>query len=290
MLRPIKRLSRQKDITLCVASAALLVLAYPGFDLPLLAWGSLIPLLFVFEGKRPVEAFRRGFFCGLLFFAGTLYWFFNLTRWFSFIAALGVTLLFCYLALYFGVFGALSSYFFRKAPLQRLFLLPSAWVALEWVRGHLFTGFDWASLGHSQYKNLFMIQIADITGVYGISFLVMAVNVVFKEMIASRFSKGAGGENRVMLCLVSVLVLLTLVYGMYRLREAGGRYGETVPVAVIQANIDQDEKFDKTAGADIMRRHFALSEERGKEHPQLMIWPESSHPGFLWEDRERSEE
>ena len=264
------------------------MLAFPRFDLPFLAWGGLIPLLFVFEDKRPADAVRWGFLCGFLFFAGTLYWFFNLTRWFSYIAALGVTLLFCYLALYFGVFGALTSYFSRKEPLQRLFLLPSAWVALEWVRGHLFTGFDWASLGHSQYKNLFMIQIADITGVYGVSFLVMAVNVALKEMIASRLSRGEGGQNRVMLCLVSVMVLSALVYGKYRLREAGGRYDGTVPVAVIQPNIDQNEKFDKSAGmgADIMRRQLALSEEAAKERPQLMIWPESSHPGFLWEDRE----
>jgi apolipoprotein N-acyltransferase len=82
-----------------------------------------------------------------------------------------------YLAFYFGIFGCLI-YLFRGRPQSALlFFAPCAWALLEYLRSYLFTGFPWALLGLSQYKNLPVIQIADITGAWGVSFLIMMVNV-----------------------------------------------------------------------------------------------------------------
>ena len=87
-----------------------------------------------------------------------------------------VALLCLYLSLYTGAFAFLFSITIRNTKLPALLIAPAFWVVLEFLRSYVFSGFPWSSLGYSQYKFLAMIQIADITGVYGISFLVVAVN------------------------------------------------------------------------------------------------------------------
>src|SRR4051812_14016027 len=72
------RLNFFRPTLLCLASAILLILAFPKTDLWILSWVGLIPLMFALEGKSPAAAFRTGYFCGVLFFAGTLYWFIHM--------------------------------------------------------------------------------------------------------------------------------------------------------------------------------------------------------------------
>lgn len=283
--------SKFRDFLLCLFSAGLLVLAFPKTDLWICAWGGLIPLMFALDGDPPAAAFRRAYLCGLVFFAGTLSWFFHLTRWFSFIAAVGVVLLFLYLAVYFGMFGLAYSLFSRRTPLVKLFLLPSVWVVLEFVRGRLFTGFDWAALGHSQYKNLPVIQIADMTGVAGVSFAVVMVNVFLKEVITERFVRKTPGESKTLSVLTrvtAVAIVMVLGYGVFRLFPAGGRRRPAArfSVAVIQANIPQEMKWQETAWPSIMEKHIALSGQAARHDPALIIWPETSFPGNPRDDKE----
>jgi len=287
MLRTIK----SRDFLPCILSAGLLILAFPKTDLSVCAWVGLIPLLFVLDGKRPWAAFRSAYVCGLIFFAGTLSWFFHLTQWFSFIAAFGIILLFLYLALYFGIFGLAYNLFSRRSSLFKLFLLPSVWVVLEFIRAHLFTGFDWVSLGHSQYKNLPIIQIADMTGVFGVSFVVVMVNVALKELIVVNFiQKTPEAQKRlsVLMGTTAIVVAGVLGYGTLRLSPSAHPHQSAtrLSVAVIQANIPQEEKWQKSAWPDVMAKHITLSEEAAQQNPDLIIWPETSYPGHLWNDRE----
>ncbi len=273
---------------LCFFSAGLLILAFPRTDLWILAWGGLIPLMFVLDGKKPWAAFRSAYLCGFLFFAGTLYWFFNIARWFSWIAALGILLFFLYLALYFGIFGLGYSYFSRRKPLAKLFLLPSLWVALEFIRAHLFTGFDWVSLGHSQYKNLPIIQIADMTGVFGISFIIVMVNCLLKEGITAFFFRRTPEMQKtlsVSALMTAIVIVAVIGYGTFRLSSSDQRMSR-LSVAIVQANIPQEMKWHKPARAAIVGEHIALSEQAAVHKPDLMIWPETSYPDYLWEEKE----
>ncbi|HQP10904.1 MAG TPA: apolipoprotein N-acyltransferase [Candidatus Omnitrophota bacterium] len=274
---------------LSVVSAGVLTLAFPRTDIWVLAWGGLIPLLFALDGKTPWAAFRISYLCGLLFFAANLYWFFNIARWFSWIAAVGVSLFLLYLALYFGIFGLIYGFFSRRTLWAKLFLLPCAWVALEFVRGHLFTGFDWASLGHSQYKNPVMIQIADITGVFGVSFLVVMANILIKELIGAFLVRRTSVARWALAApaMVGVVVfVLAWQYGIFRLRPADRSF-RSLPqqsVAVIQANIPQEMKWHRPARAEIVQEHIALSQEALLFRPDLIVWPETSCPDYLWEE------
>ena len=128
--------------------------------------------MFALDGKTPAQAFRTAYLCGLMFFGGTLYWLMNAGVYLgsTVVMFLGVALLIFYLALYFGVWGWAYSLLKNESAIVKLFLLSSVWVVLEFIRGHFLSGFDWVSLGYSQYKVLPVIQMADMTGVVGVSF------------------------------------------------------------------------------------------------------------------------
>ncbi len=274
---------RFKDFFLCVFSSILLVLAFPKTEISALAWVGLIPLMTALDGKERGRAFFLSYLCGVVFFAGVLYWFVHVT-------ALGAVLLTLYLALYFALFGAGYSFFSRLEATQKLFLLPSVWTVLEFIRAHFLTGFGWASLGHSQYKNLPIIQMAYVTGMFGVSFLVVMVNVFLKETLPLVLLKGRGDRKEVVSsALMTAVVFLSVAgYGVFRLKAEGRKNAglEKVSIAVVQANILQERKWHEPAWPDIMEEYIALTQEAAQRSPDLIIWPETSYPGILWEEKE----
>src|SRR3990170_2303499 len=187
------QMSPIRNLTLATLSAILLSLSFPGYDIEALAWLSLLPLFLIINGGSARNTFLWCWTSGTLFFFITINWvirtmnnYGGIPLWVSLLILLLLSL---YLGLYFGVFGLLTRYVTTKTRLPLPCVAPILWVSLEYVRAHLMTGFPWASLGYSQYKFLHLIQIADITSVLGISFLVAAVNAALFEV----FSKGGKG-------------------------------------------------------------------------------------------------
>lgn len=217
----------KRNIGLVFLSAILLVCSFPNVNLSFLIWVGLVPFLILLDAKSPKAAFLWGWLTGFLFFLGTHYWLIHVTL-------PGMILMNIYLGIYFGLFG-LGYASFQKFPLKhKLWVLPSLWVALEFTRDRLFTGFGWACLGHSQYEVLPLIQIADITGVFGVSFLVVMVNVLLKDM----FEKKKVGDVSVGLSVIAIMVSV-LTYGMTQIRYGYGAERKFMRVAVVQPNIPQ---------------------------------------------------
>ncbi|MBM3244697.1 MAG: apolipoprotein N-acyltransferase, partial [Candidatus Omnitrophica bacterium] len=147
-----------------------MILSFPQANFWILAWVGFVPLFFALENKSGGTAFLLSFLTGVVFWSGIIYWLVHVTL-------LGTIVLVLYLALYFGIFGfVICRYRAAKSFNLRIIFISSLWVLLEYARGDLFTGFPWALLGYSQYLNLPAIQIADITGAWGVSFIVMSVN------------------------------------------------------------------------------------------------------------------
>ena len=213
---------------------------------------------------------------GIIFWSGTIYWLVHVTL-------PGTILLILYLALYFGFFGSIITKAFLKPVYYHPFLIPTVWVILEYVRSYLFTGFPWALLGYSQSENLALIQIADITGAWGVSFLVMIANVAVKEILTYRL-KVFGYRRRAKQFFVVFLAGFVFVagYGIFRLNQK--REGGKLRVSVIQGNIPQELKWEPAAKSYILDRYSQLTEEAAKSNPDLIVWPEASSPGFLGED------
>lgn len=251
-------------------SGLILAFSFFNFNLWLFAWFGFVPLFLALRNKSKKQAFLLSYLTGVIFWLGTLYWLVHVTP-------VGMIVLVLYLALYFGIFGLVISSPYILSTNYYLLSIPSSWVILEYIRSHLLTGFPWAKLAYSQYLNLPVIQIADITGAWGVSFLIVMVNAAVYSAISRRKI-----HLLPLFCLLAVLL-----YGyssLYRIAQAAGR--TTLRLSVIQPNIPQALKWDPSARGFIKDKYFALTEEAARDNPDLIIWPEAALPVILEEEPE----
>ena len=178
-----------------------------------------------------------------------------------------------FLSLYFALFGMSFAYFQRLPLVPRIFVLASIWVALEFIRAHLFTGFGWVMLGHSQYKNLWLIQIADKTGVYGVSFLVMLVNLLLFETWRAR--------SLLLKANIAVMTVLSivLIYGFWTTGQK--KHYEMVRVGLVQPNIPLKIDWDEGRRPWIVDQTIQLTKKLQDQKLDLIVWPETSLPGVI---------
>lgn len=270
----------RRTLLLSIVSGLLLTASFSPFDLYLLAWVGFVPLLISLKGQDERTGFYLGAVTGLAFFIGTVFWVTNSIHFYGGIPLLPaslITLLLCaYLALYPALFAAIIVCGKRKCPALLVLLAPAAWTALELARTYVFSGFPWALLGYSQYRVLPMIQIANITGVYGVSFLILLVNIAIADFLMDR-KKYRG------LIAAGILLSLALGYGFMQLREPHGTDG--MKVSLIQGNIEQDRKWDPLYQADVIAVYKRLTREALTLNPDLIIWPETAVPFFFGGDR-----
>lgn len=282
-----RRLPIDSALMASLASGILLALAYPRPGLYLCAWFAFVPVL-IAARQRP---WRNGFIVGVIFFALVLYWvnvvmttFGGLNWFFSLMAYL---LLSGYLALYFAF-----ALFFAVALRQKIHLpyylsLPSLWIALEFVRAKLFSGFPWGLLGYSQSDNLIVAQFADMFGVYGIGFIIMMANAVIAEwLLAERVRRT---ELRPVVTGTVLLLLCVIGYGWLRLdNPRSGATDEYTQVTLVQGNIAQSLKWDPAYQQVTLDTYRHLSLRPAMVKPELIIWPESATPFYFQESNQWS--
>jgi apolipoprotein N-acyltransferase len=280
-----------------VLSGILLVFCFPTFDLYLIAWAALVPFFVSLYDKTPKEAFKAGFLLGIPYFFGTLYWIYHSINHFGGVSLPGsialVVLLCLYLSIYPAVFGFLFTITIRNTKLPALFIAPVFWAVLEFLRSYLFTGFPWSSIGYSQYKFLTVIQIADVTGIYGVSFLVIAVNGLLADIfIMRKRSKDMPlfplSHTIIGAAVLTVMLVITVIYGQVRLREE--RPGIPITASIVQGNIEQDKKWDTAYQHAVMETYKDLSLKAVSVKPSMIIWPETAVPFMFNEDKYYTEE
>ncbi|MDD4980214.1 MAG: apolipoprotein N-acyltransferase [Candidatus Omnitrophica bacterium] len=269
------RWSLVKDLLLCLFSAGLFIFSFPNFNLWLFAWFGFVPLFFAIQGKSKTKAFLLAYLTGFIFWLGIIYWLIHVTFSGMFVLAL-------YLALYFGIFGLIISTYNLQLTTYSFFFIPSAWVLLEYARSHLFTGFPWVLLGYSQYLNLPVVQIADITGAWGVSFLVMLVNVAIYLAI-SRLSLVVSEKKKYLVPILCIIV--SLGYGYYRLNQRPTTNDQRpIKISVIQGDIPQELKWDSRLSNYIINKYWDISFAAAREKPDLIIWPEAALPVIVEEE------
>jgi apolipoprotein N-acyltransferase len=270
----------RKTLFLSLISGALLFLSFPKFNFGFLAWISLVPLLVAFKEKRPYDAFRIGLITGLIYNIGIIYWIaFVVVHYGHLPLYLGIIVMFLlafYLSLYMAVFSA-GVVFSKKAGFPEIISAPVLFTCLEYAKSHLFTGFPWENLACSQYKIIPLIQIADVTGIYGITFLVVLINCVVYDFIISK--KKMLPE----LIAVSVVILAVFVYGTFRVNTVEGVLENIEPtnVLLVQGNIDQSLKWDLKYRRDTLETYKDLSSASLTEKTKLLVWPETAAPLFF---------
>ena len=281
-----------------------MALCFAPWNIAPLVWVALAPLIcavwFSTETKRPaLRAALLGYVAGLVFFTAVFYWLGALAPLFQEPWLYALPLL---LALIFGFYFAFWAWFLARIlapdPARRMFqnswsnlatgaLAATAWIVHEWVRGWLFSGFGWNHLGVALHRDLPMIQIADLTGVAGLSWLVAFVNVMI--VIVTRRIIGELGPRFVKRIRweFSISVALVVCVFTYGVRALLAKAPESIPlrVTVVQPNVPQTLKFSADGEDEIFAQVGNLTQLALAAHsPDLLLWPESATPRGMYAD------
>ncbi|HEA68415.1 MAG TPA: apolipoprotein N-acyltransferase [Desulfobacterales bacterium] len=256
----------------------------PDFDYGILAWFGLAPFLFVLRQGSVIAGAVFGFIFGYFYGLGTFYWL-PLTEDVSFPQFLFLIL--PAFSLYYLSFGLLYRLIRPTTGPWIIVGAPALWVALEYARSNLFfLSMPWNLIAHSQYRYLPVIQIADITGVYGISFLIVMANQFWSQMpdlfarrrlAPAAFNGRAKGTNWTARFLPLVLVMgFTLFYGRHKL--AAPDSSEHLRVALVQANVLARDNMPIAEQKEHLMAYQRLTREVASEKPALIVWPAASLP------------
>jgi apolipoprotein N-acyltransferase len=273
---------KKRDYFLALISGCLLAAAFPKPGLYILAWFAFVPLLLACGRKSAGKAFKLGLLTGIVAYGGILYWINIVVTTYGKLPPVVSFIIFMILVIYLALYVGIFMFLVRKGEekgIPVILSFPVLWVALEYLRSFLLTGFPWASLGYSQYNVLPLIQIADVTGVYGVSFLIALANAVLYELTRWVVKKERSSHPGRGVAIFLILFTATVVYGYIKLDRAEN--GTRVRVALVQGNIDQSIKWDpahQEATVAIYERLTRLAAASGVD---LVVWPESAVPLYL---------
>jgi apolipoprotein N-acyltransferase len=264
---------------LATASALLLWLSFPPADCGYLAWVALVPLFLLVRSERraPILYFAA-WLGGEIFWVLAIHWI-RLTDPSAWLAWLVMA---TFLSLWWPAFVALTRRAVLALRVPLVIAAPVVWVALEYVRAHVLTGFPWYYLAHAQYRYLPLIQVADLAGAWGLSLLLALVNAWVVELVElplfdRRCSPPRLARAQVYRAIVTLLLVsATFAYGGVRLATARFRPGPRV--ALLQSNIQQEVKRKAQQPGEILGQFRTLITQALAAKPDLVVWPETSYP------------
>lgn len=285
---------------LALLSGVLLGLCYPPYGLGDLVWVALTPLVWAIWFCKPaakrrwLRACALGYTSGLVFFAMSAHWLTTLT-W------PGYLLLVLYFAFYFAAWSLLAETLKPQEENDEPWLSSwhnfrvcvlgaSGWVALEWLRGVIFPAFGWNGLGVALHDNIALIQIADITGVGGISFLVAMTNLMLPatgKRLLLEIQRGAR-KAHYDFAITIALVALCWTYGVRELFKPEPP-GEPIRFAAVQPDIPQNIRNDPNFELQVLETLKTQTLPAIAMNPDLILWPESATPSpvlgnqFTWD-------
>ncbi len=255
------------------------------------AWLALLPLLYAIS-QRDISSRQAGLLglcCGMLFYPLLLYWivivlgrYGNLPLWMSIPAMLLLSL---YMSLYLAAFAALTNRLQKGLPL--IWVAPLTWVAMDYLRGWLFTGMPWFDLAYSQFRTPLLIQLVDLTGHHGLTFMIVMLNALVLHAFNTTQRQDTG-RPRIDLAFGAaiLLIVLALSYNLTRFKQLEKQLSssETFPIAVIQGNFSQDQKWLPHRQQQTLDKYLDMSLHiLDTEQPRLIVWPETAMPFYLAE-------
>ena len=304
-----------------VCSGVLYALCFAPFNLTWFCWIALTPLMGAiwFSGAQSRRSWIRSLLLG---YVAGLTFFWIVFSWLTTVTVLGWFVLQFYMAIYFAIWAWFCDLVRPRAPNKRraraaskwdqmlvqartaappgvqspwtkstsnlrlAFILAAAWTTLEWLRGWVFSGFGWNGLGVALHDNWPLIQITELTGVAGLSFLVAFANVI---VITTAYRLVVEARTRVMrphfdFTVTMASIVGVLIFGIRAAQVAPAT--KPLRVAAVQSNVPQHQKFDPDFTRRIFDQFHRLSEValRSNPPPDLLVWPESSMPGPVLAD------
>ncbi len=267
---------------LFVLSGLTLTVIQAPIDWSWLAWVALVPFAVACTPRVHGRTLALA-----AFVVGYLYWLVNL-YWIQPITTLGWLGMGLYLSL-FWVLPALAVRFARAKGVPLFLALPVIIVGAERLQGFPMGGFFWRLLGHSQYEHLAIIQVADLVGAAGVSFVVAMVNGLLADVLvkrtrespASRFALHASRTTFLGLALTALVLGGTLLYGRWRLRQTPAYVTDGPLVGSLQSNVPQSVKGSFSRSREMFDELMGFSKAAAAAGAELIVWPETMVQAFL---------
>ena len=315
-----KRFEFPVRVFLAIAGGLLLTGAFPNWNVAGLAWVAPAIILLAAMGEAGSRGFKLGFIAGLTHFLSSLAWLLLIPyRWKGVPVgpALGWFVLCSYVALYPAIWVTIcwraAQWGTRRMPgvtahgpieTPRRFdpLAESGWirralwaafcgigwVALEMVRARLLTGFPWNPLGASQHQILPLIQISELTGVYGVSFLIVWFSAALLSA-ATGFWRSQAQSRDAFADLILPLIAVGLIYarGYQQVMAHPPTFAgdaRHLKVALVQPAIAQEFIWNEDESTNRFNTLMRLSERAAESRPDLIIWPEAAMPALSQEN------
>jgi apolipoprotein N-acyltransferase len=259
----------------------LLFLSFPKFGHGAVAWVALVPLLVALHGSSGWRAARLGYVAGAVSALGILYWTALVVIQYgglSLPVGIAVMVALCLaVALFPLLFGWATARLVTTFGTAGLLGAPFVWVATELLRVHTFFEFPWCLLGYSQHAFLPAIQVASVTAVYGVSFIL----VLCSSLVACAVLETRVPRRRAAVAGAVLVAGVTFGGGLWAMRRPVVETGRIV-VGLVQGGIRQEDKWVPENAADNIDRHLELTAEAGRRGARLVVWPESAVP-FLYD-------
>jgi apolipoprotein N-acyltransferase len=256
--------------TCALLSAGLLTCSLPSPDLGWLAWIALVPLLIACAGLSPLQAGTVGFLSGMAANLAIYHWVFAVNGF-------GIHH-FIVLSTFFALFPAAwcaGLSWLNRRQTSLIFAAAALWVLLDYVRAHAgFMAFPWGTLAQTQHQNLALLQLATITGEYGVTFLVVMINVAIFGFVFYGAWRTA----------VPVVVLVALIHLLGALALFFEPPGPTVRLAAVQPHILLGERATAAGRAIVLDRLIRLTQGAAASNPSMIVWPETAIAGNVRTD------
>jgi apolipoprotein N-acyltransferase len=291
MLSCILKLSTK--ILLALLSGIMLALSFPPMPFGLLAFAAFVPLLYLFsDEKNPKFTFLLLYITFFVFHTGSNWW---ISSWqektdpFLFASGLALDIAHPFFFMVpFVVFFILKKRLGFNISLK---LFPAIWVGFEWLHGLGDMGYPWLTVGYTQIYNRYFVQIADVAGIWGVSFIIVTINIIILRLIIQYKSNRilSGKEYlrtlnfRKGIIYIFLLLMIPIIYGFFRINEFDHskllKEKKTVNVGIIQPNIDPWDKWSSGV-VQMIRLHQKMTEDliSSKGKPDIIVWSETAIP------------
>ena len=303
----VSRVSRVRFFVRCITAmvfGGLLILAFPCCNFSYLAWIGIIPLYILVYNMRWNRAFIVGMFWGYGWSLASTFWLRSIEPFIPYAFAVILAVFYAVWATavplakrYIYVpakvqlqgFNASSDYlntnFFPYKELLLVIFLACWWCIIEWVRTWIFTGFPWNLLAISQWQKLGIIQIASVTGIYGVSFIIIFMNLALANAGINIYKilKFNNKSNRwrivpLSLYIALIIILGTFYFGVNRIKDNSNKELVELKAAAAQGDIPQIRFYSEKEANNALNTYYDLSLKILPSKPDVMIWPESAVP------------
>jgi len=273
--------SKYKSILLVIIAGLLTGIALQQM-IPWLIWVSLIPLLLVLPGLSFKKSILYGGLFGLAAGSILLVWIFDaITRYTGTETLLGIPI-FIVICIYYSIYPLIFSVLYslvlkntntiRSGVVYTVLIAAFLWIILEWIRINILLGMPWVihSVAISQLKSLYGIQLVSITGQWGVSFVIVAVNQLFA--LAIKHSKLKYG----IYALATMVLFYFAGFVIFNLFDSSA--GKDIKVAIIQENLKAETRWNESNGDKLAQELFDLNREAAAYNPNLIVWSETVIP------------